>query len=281
MPNDYTPLGLVQAVDRELGKKETPAVFERLYFEKLSRPSHTRNPRIVTWQNAPGDPKYFQFKPAPGSLSIYWGKSGSPVMKQLEYGYLAHDIASIEEAAQSVVATFRDRELISLSSAMNELADAPAFFDVRYAGKTLAEALWAPAESCGTIVLPYNGGQLKTEDFTIVDYVKPGADTSLADVFLVLSPPVMTPMEIAAMSAVPADALEVNISGEKMMCTALVTAALFVAAVTVVTTCCERFFDRLNAVALPPDTLKNLGPTPSAAQLLSMRARIFAEFGVR
>src|SRR5256885_16006059 len=117
MPNNFTPLSLKEAVDKEFASSKTPAALEQVHLEKTSRPVQTRVPLVIVWQDRQNDPKFFQFKPPPGSLSIYWASSDSKIIKDLEFGYITHDIKLIEDVAAQAVAAFRNRSLVSIDKA--------------------------------------------------------------------------------------------------------------------------------------------------------------------
>jgi hypothetical protein len=195
--------------------------------------------------------------------------------------HVGHDAKALQALSPHVVDPWKKRGLRSLAEAAKEAKTAPILLDVRYAGKTLAESLWPPQEGCGTITLPYNGGQLNAAEFTVVSYLSASAPDSEPAVLIVVAPPVLSDLEQRALEAVPAQYLEMMVGGSPVACTALATVVVFVAAVTVVTTCCQPFHDKLAEVELTAQSLKELGAMPSLAQLLAVRAQIFEEFNVR
>jgi hypothetical protein len=65
----------------------------------------------------------------------------------------------------------------------------PVWADVRYGGKTLANALWVPPDlDAAVVVFPYSGGRLAADGFSLIEHVVAGADAGLDAILLVHAP---------------------------------------------------------------------------------------------
>jgi len=174
----------------------------------------------------------------------------------------------------------------SLSKAAEQIIEAPVYFDLRYGGKTLATTIaLINGSTIGSILLPYNGGQLRDEDFSIIEYYRSEPPAGY-DYLLIKCPPHLSDIEQKAVDAVPADQLELNIGSS-------ITPAFPVDMVKEVARAINRAIDRaVNGrmagpgptrelyrhaleLTLTPATIEALGPAPSAVELLSLRRQLF------
>ena len=250
-------------------------------MEKLRRPLKISAPRIVRWKSEPKDRDYYGFKPAPGSVNIFWASAESNVIPRLEAAYLKRDRKALESLSEETVSAWKRRKMHSIREAAKLAHGAPVLFDLRYGGKTLAESLWTPDDGCGTMTLPYTGGDLDDKKFVVASRLTAASDIKIPEILILIAAPVLSKIEQQALQAIPGDLSEVFLGDSPVACTALVVVVVWVAAVTIVTTCCLPFFDKLEQVELSEGTLKKLGAMPSVASLLEIRATIFEEFNVR
>lgn len=281
MPGALTPEELSIAVDEAFRGPHVSEALRDVHFEKLGRSENKSSPEIVLWEAIPNDRLYFLLKPPPGSINIYWSHSGSTLINELKKAYIARDKNALELLSPPLVAAWKKRRVRSIPQAAKLAIEAPLVFDIRYGGKTLAESLWIPEDGCGTLTLPYNGGTLQLEDFSVVSYLSRSAQEQSPDVLIVVAPPVLTDLETQALQAIPSQFSEMLIGASPVACTVLVTIVVFVALVTVVTTCCQPFHDKLAELELTDQSLQEFGPMLSLAKLLEVRGKIFEEFNVR
>jgi hypothetical protein len=281
MTQILTPKKLSVSVDKAFREAGVSEALRGVELAKIGRSIEISSPRTLQWTNDPSERDYFAFKPPPGSVNIFWGPHGSKLIDALESAHLQKDVRALELLSSQAVNAWRRRKLKSISSAAKLAKDAPVLFDIRYRGKTLAESLWSPGEGCGTLTLPYTGGQVNLKEFSVVNYVLNPARAKLPEVLIVIAPPQLSSLEKEALRAVPEIYSESHIGERVVACTVLATVVVFVALVTIVTTCCQAFHDKLAEVELDRKTLKKLGARPSIAKLLEARARIFEEFNVR
>jgi len=280
-PKVLTPQSLSIAVDKAFREPNASKALRDVHFEKLGRSENKSSPEIVLWDAVANDRAYFLLKPPPGSINIYWSHSGSTLIKELKEAYVTRDENALGSLSSQLVTAWKERRVRSIPEAARLAIEAPLVFDIRYGGKTLAESLWAPEEGCGTLTLPYNGGPLQLENFSVVAYLLEKTREASPEVLIVVAPPVLTDLEKQALGTIPSQFSEMLIGRSPVACTVLVTIVVFVAVVTVVTTCCQPFHDKLAEVELTDQALQEFGPMLSLAKLLEVRAKIFEEFNVR
>lgn len=276
-------------IEAELNKEGVNETLEQLRDEMSSREVRRSYPGIVTWEPQTDDPKSFGLQPPEGSMVLWWGTKRSGIIRELEYAYSAHDIELLNILAERLVEEHQDRPVVSVEEAVEMLRQSAVWFDLRYGGKTLAQNLWLTDTKAGTMMFPYNGGRLQDNEFHIVEYLEPSRyrQVSPYDILLVKSPPKLTELEKAALAAVPADILEMNISNAGTVFAtpgALATVVAFAAINTCICTLIvggRTFADRLSQVSLSDSQIRRLGSVASARELLTMRAQIFEEFGIR
>jgi hypothetical protein len=216
----------------------------------------------------------------PGSATVFIAKKGSPVLKEIRAAAKARN-GSDAGVARKVFSPFRERRPMELAQAVQLLQKQPVFASVQYGGLTLATSLFVDAGLHACVVpLPYNGGRLAKEGFTLVEHVKDGSKDALDAVVLVRSPP-LTAAERAAVRRVPASQLGLNV-GKASDCwgvTAIAAVAVVVlAAVAVATLGCHSGVQGgplARPASISADRIKKLGPAATARELLRLRREAF------
>src|SRR5581483_3890603 len=108
----------------------------------------------------------------PGSAMVFIAKKGSPVLKEIRAAAKARN-GSDAGVARKVFSPFRERRPMALADAVELLKRQPVFASIQYGGLTLATSLFVDEGLHACVVpLPYNGGRLAKEGFTLVEHVK-------------------------------------------------------------------------------------------------------------
>jgi hypothetical protein len=278
---ERTAVSLMERAVEELCSPGAVERFKEVHLDRTARIVRSVVPQLVRWEAREDDPHDLGLIPPPGSVLLVWARRGDKVLRQLDAAYCNRDIDELRRAYDALVADHRARPVLSLDEAARELRSTPVYCDVRYAGRTLASNLWPPKSGCGSMLLPYSGGDLRSEDFQVVQYVRADAEALAVDVILVASAPHLTEIERRALEAVSADMTELHVGSFGLVAATpatLVVIAVFVAINTIVTTCCDPLRDRMAEISLPPETLIELGSVASVAQLVAMRAEVIQSF---
>lgn len=276
MAKNETAAAKKKRVKKQLSEFRKPAVFDfgrQLAEDKLKRQVRKSTPPVIRLELDPE--KGAEVRPLPGMATVFFGPSGSPMMKKLFAAYGSGDIDKMIELADPVGDALTNK-LLTFKEGTEDMLSKDTYFDVRYGGMTLAPNLGIFGDmSIGLILLPYNGGRLEDSDFSIVEYVKPNAKDQI-EAFIVLRPPNLTELERSVLSAVPADKLEMNIAPTPMAST-MVTVLLVVALTTAGNCCLQRRVGDFSGITLAKSTVTSLGPAASAREMLHARANMLSD----
>lgn len=239
-------------------------------------------PNIMIWNNNGQKERDFGFSPLEGSITLFWGYKKDSHIENLRRAYIKYDANELDSLQKKFAKNFTARRIPHSSNILEQVLKSKTLFDFSYNGKMLANNLWLSKDyNIGSLVFPYNGGKVSNSLFSIKEFnVEEGS--SEYDYFIVINPPKLSRIEIAALDLVPEYQSELNISFPSHLAatpTALVTIAVFVLINTAVTTCCTPLRDKLAEVSLPETVIDKLGAVNSAKELLKIRATIFREFG--
>lgn len=210
----------------------------------------------------------------PGTITLILARKGSRILDEIRAAAGAGNGADQQLTAR-LRAQSRGRTPLPLEDALELLKTQPVIADVRYGGITVASNYFVPDDADYTaVILPYNGGRLARQGFTLVEHWREDVDCPLQAVAL-RHAPALTPAERAALEQVPADQLELNV-GRAYMCWALSVIAI-AALVTLVAICTygpeeDDDHDGPND-HLSEDDILALGPAVTARQLLALRRR--------
>jgi hypothetical protein len=162
---------------------------------------------------------------------------------------------------------FENRPILDLAEAVAQTRSAPVLSDIRIGPKTLAKNIPVlPTSPVTILTFPYNGGQLPSDQLTIVQKQRTSSDEVGA--FAFVRPPMLTGPEKAAIAHLPAWQRELNV-GESARCWAA-TAVTVAATVVAATGLCHRSTDLIDP-HVGVDDLRKLGAASSAIQLLQLR----------
>jgi len=227
----------------------------------------------------------------PGTMTVFVARKGSPALADLRQ--------AIREGNE---ATSRMREKLinqytripkSAKGLPEQIMSAPVFADIRYGGMTVNSGVFVPkGVDMAVIILPYNGGRLASEGFTLVEHHKEGTEQQLEAVVM-RADPELTDAERAALNMVPKEQLVRNV-GVALRCdttwwaVGLVAAGLVTAAAvgvagtagliaTIALTACLLARD----VHVSEAQIEKLGPAASARKFIQLRRDVLQERKLR
>jgi hypothetical protein len=250
---------------------------QRISSDELTRLARKFSPRVMTLKLGENEHLNPMAAPLPGTVTLYTAKKGSPLLHKLETALASRSQSSLNEIAAELSAVVEKRKIISIREFVDQLIEAPTYFEIRYGGKTLAQNVGLVGDlEFGSLTFAYNGGQLRDEDFQIVEYYKPGVQEDLEHL-VVKNPPRLSELEQSVLRAVPEDMLESNIVVVgKCRGWTFAAAAAYVILTALGQVCLTR--DSLLAqVSLTPEQVERLGNLGSARELLSMRRKILEQ----
>lgn len=216
--------------------------------------------------------------PIEGSIMMFWGRPGSDTISRLEEAYRKGDEGALAEVHEIITRQMADEPIPTLDAAADAVLSSPMHFDVRYGTKVLARTMTLPegAEVC-MVAFPYNGGDIDERHFAIDQYHRAGETVEYPSL-LVISPAVLSEVERAALEAVPADQIGINI-GEASCCPAVTALVLIAVALATNAGIWQEIGEQMNEVHLSADQIERLGPMASAQELVALRREIFASHG--
>jgi hypothetical protein len=269
-----TSLDPFTAITRSaLQGRTLPPAFEpvrAVALEVEARPSRTSKIDVLDYRPNHRDGHLFLAKP--GTVTLFVAKRGAAVLSEIRQVVSS---GSTEDRLLTArfMAQFERRTVVTLEKAAATLSAEPVFASVRYSGRSLAQSLFVPEDLDVCVVpMPYNGGQLALDEFTLVEHHLPNAEDRLEAV-AIRHAPALTRAEQAALNAVPADQNEWNV-GSPMMCYAL-TGVAIVGVVIAATSFCYQI--EAPEEAIPEEEINAIGPAATARKLLAIRRRIIEE----
>jgi len=212
-----------------------------------------------------------------GTITLFLAPVGSSTLHEIESAVTAGDGGDIQ-LADRFRAQSSGRTQLPLEIAVEMVKAQSVFADVRYGGLTVASNYFVPANAdyCA-VVLPYNGGRLSKQGFSLIEHYLEDNDRPLQALALRHCPP-LTPAEKVALVLVPATQMELTV-GKAYMCWALSAIAL-VALVTLVAICAGKpgpHGELQEDVHLTEEQIRALGPAATARQLLQLRRQKLEE----
>jgi hypothetical protein len=155
----------------------------------------------------------------PGTIGLFAAPKGSPLLEEVRRAATAGD-GSDRAVAERIREQFVDRQMLPIEEAVRLLIDQPVFASMRYGGRTLATSIFTPPGSdIAAVAMPYNGGRLAQDGFSLVEHYREDSDAEL-DGFVLRHAPELTRSESAALDKLPAEMSEMNV-GNAALCYAL------------------------------------------------------------
>lgn len=265
---------------------------ERIEEQRQTRTIDLTRPTVIHYEpdySLPNDPV------PPGTISLLIGYDEAEILERFAEVYntpskdrcaaLSKDIESIASRVTGPLTALRlDPQIDAIKVATSALLDSDAMADFRYRGKVLIHSL-SPVLGLPFIKmdLPYNGGPLEDEEFTLLQYLK-SSESPRLDAVVVIRSPNLTEVERQALAALPANAAELNIGNPTLAILPTTTATILLVAVIFATptiTACgagaaAAIMKEMNKVVPLEEEVLNLGPVPTAAALLAARERAFS-----
>jgi hypothetical protein len=247
----------------------------RLQALRVERSMRELAPRVVAVQ---GEATELQ---PPGSICITAAPAGSEVLQRLGEAAAGADAATIEEILNPIKRTLSERSPLRLRSLARVIEQTNAFVDVSYGGRQLVPTLFVVDDvPVSRAILPYVGGGLATENFTVTEYLRSDQDRGL-DVLITVHEPVVDPEVAAIIERLPADlaGMRLGISPEAVACTATATPVVVAVTVAIVGTAlgnCSQGWNSSEWVINPVIGLRELAPTLAVQRLVAMREQQLA-----
>jgi hypothetical protein len=206
-----------------------------------------------------------------GSVMVYVAQKGSRVISRIRDTVSSKSGGDIQ-LAEELHKQYEGRKLLSPFQAWRQLKSQAVFGDIRYGGRTIANNLFVPAGATAAwIASPYNGGHLSPRELTLVEHFREGSPAALEAIALRCQPS-LTPAERAAVDAVPADQLELNLGPNGDCCGGVTDVVQIIIAIIVATSLCDpQGWSQDPVEHLSEEELKAMSPTATAIRLMEIR----------
>jgi len=274
MATEDISAGIRNKINRALNEAGFFDNYSRLDTDAHMRLARKYSPMVMTLEFGENDDINPMAVPLPGSVVLFTARKGSRLLHNLESAFANRSLSSLNQLGSELRDIVVKREVISVRDAVDKLIDAPVYFDFRYGSKTLAHHVGLiNGIEFGSLTFAYNGGQLRDEEFQVVEYYRPGAREEL-DHLVVKNPPPLTDLEREVLRAVPENMLELNLASPNRCRLWTVGTVVAFVVLTVVGQACLAARDRLAKISLSPEQVQRLGSLASARELLNMRRQI-------
>ncbi|MFC9892555.1 hypothetical protein ACFVMC_02560 [Nocardia sp. NPDC127579] len=142
--------------------------------------------------------------PPAGTVVVYFGHRAAPEWQRLRELITRGDWAGLRACARA-----EEPVEVSEESALSS----PMHFEVRCAGRTLAERAVLPQQRAyGTLTFPYTGGVIPDSDFEIVEYRQPEVPAELElDYVIVRRSPELSDLERQLLGAIDPGLREIHV----------------------------------------------------------------------
>lgn len=269
---------LRKSIYDQFSKADYHVHVRRINADKHKRLPKTASVRIIT-SDVPDEREHYSLKPVKGSVMLLAAKKGDDMLGKLEQAYATGDVKTLKRLSAEVDKEVARRKVVSVETVVDKLIDSPAYYDLNYGTKNLlANVALVGDLPYGSMLMAWNGGKLKDEDFKLIEHAKP-YERGDVEFLLVKTKPELSRIEIEALEAVPETQLGINIGASAASPGAcLVLIIVFVLATHAGN--CNTFHDKLAEVSLPATTIRKLGKITSAAELLNQRRTVFESFGM-
>src|SRR5713226_2321017 len=120
-------------IEAEFNKEGIHKILQRLASDQHTRLIRKTNPIVVPWEVRPdADREYYDLKPLPGSVTLFWAKKGSELLRELETAYSSKHVEGLKTLSKRVTKDALSRSVLSISKVVEEMIHAPVYFDLRY-----------------------------------------------------------------------------------------------------------------------------------------------------
>jgi hypothetical protein len=244
--------------------------------EKASRPVRIRRLSVQDYKPSSLLPR--KQIALSGTVTLFVGRKDSELFRNVVAALRDPSRMDDRAMAARLDGCFAARKPTPLEDIVSSIRCQPIIADLRYGGATLVENIVLPeGAELAVIPLPYNGGRLAEDGFSVAEYYTEDRDAEL-EMLVVRNEPPLTDAERAALAAVPDDMLAVNVGqgpGEVACSVVLFTVtvvaevAVVAATFTVVKALEDHSMDHIN-----PGVIPELGPVGTARALVNLRREI-------
>jgi hypothetical protein len=225
---------------------------------------------IDTLEYVPLDTESREMIVPPGTVTVFLARPGSRELRRIRE--VIENREPDEELFRQLAGMYEGRNQTSLDEALELLLSQDSFCDLIHGRSIVASNLFVPDDMPVVVVpLPYNGGALSPDGFTLMERTKPGITANLEG-FAVRHVPELTVAEAEALQRLPAENNDFNV-GRAAMCYAI-TGIVLVGAVMGATYACPGRYERPH---LEEELVRSLGPAASAAEMLALRRQALEE----
>jgi hypothetical protein len=265
------------------------AVAEADPFDRVIQDEQRRSIRTTRLDVVDNHPKGRSKNPVfglPGTMTLVVGRKGSGALEEFRaaLGEGGDRLVQIQKK-MAVKYEALAKQSQTADSAVKKLLAEPVIADIRYGGVVLNSGIHLPrGMDLAVGVLPYNGGRLAREGFTLVEHFKEGSDAALEAV-VVEAAPDLSAAEKAALKLVPPDQLSRNV-GTALSCRTTWIAVTVVGATlvgivaigalnaaTVIAIAAITAAHLAKPVHITDEQIAKLGPAASAREILAMRRK--------
>lgn len=236
-------------------------------LNQLRSESESRSTRITRLEVVPNQlgTRY----DLPGSMVVFVGRKDRPSLGVVRKA-ISGDAASFKKMGDLARSQYALGKVLKPDEMVAAAVSSGVFADIRYAGTTLNSGVFLPdGIDFVPVVLPYNGGVLAKEGFSLVEHVKDGSSEAL-DAFVVSTPPKLTAAEVAAVKKVEASQRGKNV-GSAAWCETTAWAVVSAVGDAVTLTLGLACLMPIPEGHLSDVELASLGPNASARKILQLR----------
>lgn len=243
-----------------------------LSHDALTRPLRVRKLQVVDYKPHSRRPE--EQLALPGTITVLMARHGNKLFADIA-GAVKAGSGREGELAKQVYRQYKDRKTVPLDEAVKVAREQPSFADLRYGGGTLVQNLFVPEGlDVVLVVLPYNGGRLAPEGFSLAEHPRSDKEPAL-DVLVLRHVPDLSKAEAAAIDRVPPEQLAINVGhgpGEVACSVLLLTVAVVAeVAIVAVTYAITGAVDLSHVAQLDAATIERLGPAATAGRLVELR----------
>jgi hypothetical protein len=213
----------------------------------------------------------------PGTVTAFISRKGAAVLAQIRAAVKASE-PQRHVLAERLYAAYGGRTPVTVDETVRQVTSADVIAEIRYGGATLVRPFIVPDElDVAVLVLPYTGGRLAAEGFTLAEFVKPDS-TGALEAVIVVDRPKLTEVEQAALDLASDDQAEMSLGRVKPEATPFILGVMLVVEFAVTYVACKAKGDSAayNERALPADVISEISPAATARELMALRRKALA-----